>query len=42
MSGVLGMPFFITQYTGLQYDYDTGQPIGVDRTKFGLPSSTSR
>jgi MFS family permease len=40
MSGVLGMPFFITQYTGLQYDYETGQPIGVDPTEFSLPSST--
>jgi len=40
MSGVLGMPFFITQYTGLQYDYETGQPIGVDPTEFALPSST--
>jgi MFS family permease len=34
------MPYFITQYTGLQYNYETGQPIGVDRTEFGLPSST--
>jgi MFS family permease len=40
MSGVLGMPYFITLYTGLQYDYETGQPIGVDPTEFGLPSST--
>ncbi|AEO70810.1 uncharacterized protein THITE_2070615 [Thermothielavioides terrestris NRRL 8126] len=40
MSGVLGMPFFITQYTGLQYDYAAGAPIGVDPTDFALPSST--
>lgn len=40
MSGVLAMPYFITMYTGLQYDYETGQPIGVSRTEFGLPSST--
>jgi sugar porter (SP) family MFS transporter len=40
MSGVLGMPFFITQYTGLQYDYETRQPIGVSPTEFALPSST--
>ena len=40
MSGVLGMPFFITQYTRLQYDYETGQPIGVDPAEFALPSST--
>ncbi|KAK4157329.1 putative glucose transporter rco-3 [Chaetomidium leptoderma] len=40
MSGVLGMPYFITQYTGIQYDYETGQPIGVDPTAFALPSST--
>ncbi|KAG7287063.1 hypothetical protein NEMBOFW57_006563 [Staphylotrichum longicolle] len=37
---VLGMPYFITLYTGLQYDYETGRPIGVDPTEFGLPSST--
>ncbi|KAK4245240.1 hypothetical protein C7999DRAFT_43213 [Corynascus novoguineensis] len=40
MSGVLGMPYFITQYTGLRYDYSTGQPIDVDSTEFALPSST--
>ncbi|KAH6632672.1 putative transporter protein [Chaetomium tenue] len=40
MSGVLGMPFFITQYTGLQYDYETRQPISVNPTEFALPSST--
>ncbi|KAL2266949.1 hypothetical protein VTJ83DRAFT_4226 [Remersonia thermophila] len=40
MSGVLGMPYFITQYTGIQYDYETMQPIGVPPTEFTLPSST--
>ncbi|KXX74782.1 putative glucose transporter rco-3 [Madurella mycetomatis] len=40
MSGVLAMPYFITLYTGLQYDYEARQPIGVSRTEFGLPSST--
>ncbi|KAL2176832.1 sugar transporter-like protein [Thermothelomyces heterothallicus CBS 202.75] len=40
MSGVLGMPYFITQYTGLQYDYDAGRPVDVDPTQFALPSST--
>jgi MFS family permease len=34
------MPYFITLYTGLQYDYEAGQPVGVDRAAFGLPSST--
>jgi MFS family permease len=40
MSGVLGTPYFITLYTGIQYDYATGTPIGVDPTNFGLSSST--
>jgi len=40
MSGVLGMPYFITQYTGMEYDYATGTPIGVSATEFSLPSST--
>ena len=39
MSGVLGTPYFITLYTGVQYDYTTGSPIGTDPTQFGLPSS---
>ncbi|KAK3324646.1 general substrate transporter [Cercophora scortea] len=39
MSGVLGMPYFITLYTGVQYDYAAGRPIGVDPTNFGLSSS---
>ncbi|KAL2148497.1 hypothetical protein VTH82DRAFT_2051 [Thermothelomyces myriococcoides] len=37
---VLGMPYFITLYTGLQYDYEAGRPVDVDPTQFGLPSST--
>ncbi|KAK3897597.1 hypothetical protein C8A05DRAFT_47854 [Staphylotrichum tortipilum] len=40
MSGVLGMPYFITQYTDMQYDYAAGHPIGVSSTDFSLPSST--
>ncbi|KAK3319337.1 putative transporter protein [Apodospora peruviana] len=40
MSGVLGMPYFITLYTGVQYNYETGLPIGVKSEDFGLPSST--
>ncbi|KAH6634544.1 putative transporter protein [Chaetomium sp. MPI-SDFR-AT-0129] len=40
MSGVLGMPFFISQYTGLEYDYEAKRPIGVDPIDFALPSST--
>lgn len=38
MSGVLGMPYFVSQYTGIPYDYDTGAPIGVDKADFTLPS----
>ncbi|KAL2255075.1 hypothetical protein VTK26DRAFT_4187 [Humicola hyalothermophila] len=40
MSGVLGTPYFITMYTGTQFDYEAGQPVGVDSTNFRLPSST--
>jgi MFS family permease len=40
MSGVLGTPYFITLYTGLQYDYATSTPIGVSATNFALSSST--
>lgn len=40
MSGVLAMPYFITLYTGIQFDYATGQPIGVSKEDFALPSST--
>lgn len=40
LSGVLGMPFFITEYTGIQFDYATGKPIGVSPDDFALPSST--
>ena len=39
MSGVLGTPYFVTLYTGVQYDYNTGTPIGIDPTQFGLSSS---
>ncbi|KAJ5626347.1 hypothetical protein N7510_002656 [Penicillium lagena] len=37
MSGVLGMPYFIQQYTGMAYDWKTGTPI--DATDFVIPSS---
>lgn len=37
MGGVQGMPYFISMYTGMQYDYEAGQPIGVDKDKFILP-----
>ncbi|KAK4218578.1 hypothetical protein QBC37DRAFT_437220 [Rhypophila decipiens] len=40
MSGVLAMPYFITMYTGIPFDYATGLPVGVSKEKFGLPSST--
>ncbi|KAJ4416950.1 hypothetical protein N0V85_002067 [Neurospora sp. IMI 360204] len=40
INGVLGMPYFITLYTGYSYDYNKKQPIGIDPTNFGLPSST--
>lgn len=38
MSGVLGMPYFITEYTGFEYDYEKGAPIGMDKKDFVLPS----
>jgi MFS family permease len=34
------MPYFITMYTGMQYDYTAGEPIGVSRADFHLPSAT--
>ncbi|KAK3487850.1 uncharacterized protein B0T23DRAFT_216214 [Neurospora hispaniola] len=40
INGVLGMPYFITLYTGYSYDYDRKQPINIDPVNFGLPSST--
>ncbi|KAI1849320.1 hypothetical protein JX266_004815 [Neoarthrinium moseri] len=46
MSGVLAMPYFITLYTGMEYDYTHdngdgtfGAPIGVAVKDFHLPSS---
>lgn len=38
MSGVLGMPYFITEYTGFEYNYATGNPVNMDPKDFGLPS----
>ncbi|KAG4219149.1 hypothetical protein PC116_g32371, partial [Phytophthora cactorum] len=40
MGGVLAMPYFISLYTGIPYDYDNARPIGVDKSAFVLPSST--
>ncbi|KAI1631962.1 general substrate transporter [Biscogniauxia mediterranea] len=40
MGGVLAMPYFISLYTGIPYDYDAAAPIGVSRDEFVLPSST--
>ncbi|KAJ9136438.1 High-affinity glucose transporter SNF3 [Pleurostoma richardsiae] len=40
ISGILAMPYFISLYTGIPYDYATGQPIGVDSADFALSSST--
>jgi MFS family permease len=39
MSGVLGMPYFKTLYTGIEFDYNRRQPIGVDAAKFSLSDS---
>ncbi|KAI1136990.1 general substrate transporter [Hypoxylon sp. FL0543] len=39
MGGVLAMPYFISLYTGIPYDYSTGLPIGATKEQFVLPSS---
>ena len=39
MSGVLAMPYFKTMYTGIEYDYDNRQPIGVAAADFTLSES---
>ncbi|KAH6659848.1 general substrate transporter [Truncatella angustata] len=39
MSGVMAMPYFISLYTGIPYDYATSSPIGVDASAFVLPTS---
>ncbi|OTB05463.1 hypothetical protein M426DRAFT_260623 [Hypoxylon sp. CI-4A] len=39
MGGVLAMPYFITLYTGVPYDYNEARPIGIDKDHFVLPSS---
>ncbi|KAF9875405.1 hypothetical protein CkaCkLH20_07225 [Colletotrichum karsti] len=31
MSGVLGMPYYIQQHTGMQYDFTTGAPVDNSR-----------
>ncbi|BCS27882.1 sugar porter family MFS transporter [Aspergillus puulaauensis] len=38
MSGVLGMPYVIQQYTGLEYDFNAGAPVDASRP-FTVPSS---
>ncbi|KAL2859157.1 general substrate transporter [Aspergillus pseudodeflectus] len=38
MSGVLGMPYVIQQYTGLEYDFNAGAPVDSSRP-FAIPSS---
>lgn len=38
MGGVLGMPYFIHQYTDMRYDFDTGAPVDNSRV-FSIPSS---
>lgn len=40
MGGVLAMPYFITLYTGHQYDYVNKLPIGVSEKDFVLPAET--
>ena len=39
MNGVLGMPYFISMYTGIPYDFDLGQPIGASEDEFQMASS---
>ena len=38
MGGVLAMPYFISLYTGIPYDYAAGAPLR-DADAFVLPSS---
>lgn len=38
MSGVLAMPYFITLYTGIPYDYEAKAPIGATAAEFVLPT----
>jgi sugar porter (SP) family MFS transporter len=40
MSGVLAMPYFVSLYTGIPYDYENRRPMGgVNPRDFALPSS---
>lgn len=41
MGGVLAMPYFISLYTGISYDYELGQPIGATKEEFVIPSGTA-
>ncbi|KAE8362460.1 general substrate transporter [Aspergillus caelatus] len=38
MSGVLGMPYVIQQYTGMEYDFNAGAPVDSSHS-FTIPSS---
>ncbi|KAK6816024.1 hypothetical protein RU639_009008 [Aspergillus parasiticus] len=38
MSGVLGMPYVIQQYTGMEYDFNAGTPVSASHS-FAIPSS---
>ncbi|KAE8135131.1 general substrate transporter [Aspergillus pseudotamarii] len=38
MSGVLGMPYVIQQYTGMEYDFNAGTPVDSSHS-FTIPSS---
>lgn len=38
MAGVLGMPYFIQQYTGMEYDFDAKAPVDASRP-FSITSS---
>ncbi|KAI5920845.1 general substrate transporter [Camillea tinctor] len=40
MGGVLAMPYFISLYTGIPYDYVNEVPIGATKDEFVLPSAT--
>lgn len=40
MSGVMAMPYFVSLYTGVAYDYDTKLPINLpEGATFALPAS---
>ncbi|TGJ88205.1 hypothetical protein E0Z10_g505 [Xylaria hypoxylon] len=41
MGGVLAMPYFIQLYTGLEYNFDTKMPVGIEKEDFIIPSATA-